>query len=381
MFGDDFTQLTLFITGPTWLRDPVRQACTLPEFGHRDAENAKRFEPALRNLRALANLDPDDKDWDVLIANGSGTTAMEACIRSLAAESETVLNVSVGAFGDLFHTLAQVNGKKAEQLRFESGETVDMALLEYALQEHSPAVMTCTHNETSTGVVNDIEEMCRLARRYGVLPVVDGVSIFGGGPANLAGVQPGAYATATQKALGLPAGFGVLFVHKSAEEKAQKVANRGYGSDILKLLSSARKQQTLTTPNCALANQLAVQLDYIVNEEGVHNRFDRHERLRSLTAEWVGQQKGLELLAPANHRSPTLTAVKAPEGTTVQQLKDLKERMRARGYLFDPGYGKLNAGLEAEHKPVCFRIGHMGDVTEEMLSEYLQQLEEELKSL
>ncbi len=67
---------------------------------------------------------------------------------------------------------------------------------------------------------------------------------------------------------------------------------------------------------------------------------------------------------------------------TVAQLKQqVKENLRAKGYLMDPGYGKLNAALEAEGRRVIIRIGHMGDITPDMLSDYLAALELELKKL
>jgi aspartate aminotransferase-like enzyme len=143
-------------------------------------------------------------------------------------------------------------------------------------------------------------------------------------------------------------------------------------------LGRASKNQTLTTPNCTLANQMAVQLDYIVNVEGIDKRFARHIAMRGMVAEFVAGLPGFELLAPEGHRSPTLTAVRVPAGMTVDMLKKVKEAMRAKGYLFDPGYGKLNTDLEEKGQRVLLRIGHMGDITPDMLAAYLEALKPEL---
>lgn len=375
MIEHDFANLRLFITGPVSLRKEVLEAGLLPEFGHRDAENDKRFGPIRENLRLLAGV---GEEYEILILNGSGTTAMEASIRSLVAGGETVLNVSVGAFGDLYHKLAPANGKNAAQLKFDPGQAMDISRLEEELARVRPSVVTLTHNETSTGVRNDIEAACEAVRRAGALPLVDGVSIFGGCDCGITAAKPAMYVTSTQKALGLPAGLGLAFVHEEAFAKAAKVDNRGFASDILAQRERAVKNQTLTTPNCTLVNQMYVQLRYIVEQEGIRARFARHEELRRITADFVMELPGYDFFAPEGHRSPTLTCVRAPSGVAFDDLKAVKERMRAKGYLFDPGYAKLNKALEASGRPPVFRIGHMGDLTARALEKYLLALEPEL---
>ncbi|MBG0790812.1 MAG: alanine--glyoxylate aminotransferase family protein [Desulfovibrionaceae bacterium] len=379
MSKPNFATLKLFITGPTYIRDEIKEAALLPEFGHRDAENDLRFRPIRENLRKLAGC---GDDYEPILCLGSGSTAMEASVRSLVADGETILNVSVGAFGDLYYNLAAHNGKKAENLRFDYGRAIDLNVLEDKLKELRPDVVSFTHNETSTGVVNDIKAVCALIRRYNAMPLVDGVSIFGGAELDLSNSGAAMYSTATQKALALPAGFGIGFVSGEAEEKAATVTGKGHHHDITKHLGRARKNQTLTTPNCTLANQMWRQLDYIVNEEGVQNRFDRHSAMRSMVEEWVGGLPGFEMFAPEGYRSPTVSTVLCPEGVTVSQLKKgVKEALRGEGYLMDPGYGKLNAALEEAGRRLVFRVGHMGDITPAMLGEYLGKLEAELNKL
>ncbi|QGY40154.1 aminotransferase class V-fold PLP-dependent enzyme [Pseudodesulfovibrio cashew] len=375
----NFAPLKLFITGPTYIRQEVRQAAALPEFGHRDSENELRFGPIFENLKKLAGA---DDDYEAVLFLGSGSTGMEASVRSLVADDESILNVSVGAFGDMYYTLAESNGKKAENLKFDYGQPIDMDILDAKLKEMRPDVVSFTHNETSTGVVNDMKAVCELIRENGAMPLVDGVSIFGGADLDLKNSGAAMYSTATQKALALNAGFGIGFISKEAEEKAARVQNKGHHHDISKHLVLARKHQTLTTPNCALANQMCVQLDYIVNNEGIAARFARHIEMRGMVEKWVEGLDGFDMFAPEGYRSPTVSTVVCPEGVTVAQLKQgVKEALRGEGYLMDPGYGKLNAALEEAGRRQVIRIGHMGDITPDMLGEYLGKLETELKKL
>lgn len=370
-----FADLQLFITGPTYVRPEIRQAGLLPEFGHRDSENAKRFKPAMANLKKLAGVGDAHQ---VILFNGSGSNALEASIRSLVADGETVLNVSVGAFGDFYHKIAASNGKKAVQLKFEPGRAIDLAVMEAAILEHKPQVVTVTHNETSTGVANDMKAVCALIRKHGAMPLVDGVSLFGGAPTDIVESGAAMYSTSTQKSLALPAGFGIAFVSAEAVDKAKTVKNRGLTTDLIGQLGRAEKNQTLTTPNCTLANQLYVQLEHIVNVEGVENRFARHAAMRDQVQAWIATLPGFEPFAQEGFRSPTVSTVKCPASVPAARLKEVKETMRGHGYLFDPGYAKLNTALEEAGKPAVFRVGHMGDITPEMLAPYLETLKSAL---
>lgn len=366
-----FAELKLFITGPTYLRPEVRAAGAWPEYGHRDSENAKRFKPIFDDLRIVAEL---PGDYKTLLLLGSGSTAMEAAIRSLVAADETVLHVSVGAFGDLWHRISLENGKKAALLSIPPGQPATVEALEAAMSAHKPAVVAITHNETSTGVINDVVALGRVAKARGALVLVDGVSVFGGAPSGIAASGCDMYCTATQKSLGLNAGFGIGFVSPAAIDKAGHVTNRGHAGDILSHLGRAAKYQTQSTPNGALGNQMCLQLEYIVKEEGVAARFARHEAMRDMAVAFVRDLPGYDLFAPEGFRSPTVTTAVVPEGMTFADLKDVKEAMRERGYLFDPGYAKLNEDLEASGRRPIFRIGHMGDITPAMLKCFLDDL-------
>jgi aspartate aminotransferase-like enzyme len=111
----------------------------------------------------------------------------------------------------------------------------------------------------------------------------------------------------------------------------------------------------------------------------MENRFRRHIEMRDRVAEFIDSLDGFELFAPEGYRSPTVTCVQVPQPLKAADLKNIKETMRARGYLFDPGYGKLNTAMEDSGRQPVFRIGHMGDTTMLMLEEFLAQLGPVLK--
>lgn len=362
-------QLVLMIPGPTWIRPDIRTAASFSEFGHRDSHATRILASIFENLGAIAEL-PDD--YDIALINGSGTNGMESAIRSLVGDADRVLNVSVGIFGDLFNSIATSNGKDAERLAFPVGKGIDIPTLEAALARTRYDVVTLTHNESSTGVTTDVVQACERIRAHGALPVIDGVSIFGGAPSHIAAARPAAYVTATQKCLGLPAGLSIVFVHRDALEKARQVSNRGYATDLLKHVVFTHEQQTLTTPSCTLLNQMHAQLDYIVKQEGVHKRFARHTEMQRKVRNWVrASTTGLELFADDVDASPGVTAVTVPAELN---LPELKAMMRAEGYLIDTGHKKLNEILVGQSRRPVIRIAHMADLTHEMLDRFLDKL-------
>ena len=384
----DFEKLKLFITGPIYISDKIKQAALLPEFGHRDKENAKRLEPILKNLKKIAGIEDNNnsEDYEIALIPGSGSNALETSIKSMVKDDDVILNVSVGAFGDLYYNIAKKNGKNAISLKFEPGEAIDIAKLKDVMLENKPDVVAFTHNETSTGVMNDIvlvgNTIKNTGKEYGkdVMVLVDGVSIFGGIDLKLSEAQVDVYSTATQKAIGTDAGIGIIIFNKKAVKKAETVENRGYVTDMLAHAVTAAKYQILSTPNCSVINQLYVQTNRIVNEIGVAKRFGNHKEMRDYTLKWVENlEGGFVPFAPVGYQSVSLTCLKVPLKYTIDDLKAVKEKLRAKGYLMDPGYGKMNKMLAQAGKNLTIRIGHMGDITLDMLKIYLDDLKEELE--
>ena len=363
----EFDELILFIPGPTYIRPEVLEAGKLPVFGHRDKEATLRMQPIVENLRKISGV---GSSYKVVLIPGTGTSSMEISIRSLANYDDKILCLSVGAFGDLYYDITVANGKNSEKLYFEPGNPVDIEVYKKKLDEYKPDLVVVTHNETSTGVINDIKEICTLAKEKGALTLVDGVSIFGGVPSLIEEAKIDFYSASTQKCLALPAGLGIAFVFEDALKKAEQVKNRGIITDILKHVPKAEKFQTLTTTPTQLVNQLYFQTKAII-EKGVEERFKKHEEMKEIVHEWVkGLGDGFSVLPDKENASPSVTCIKVPESL---DRVELKERVRKKGYLCDKGYSKL--------KISTIRIPHMGDITPSMLKGYLAVLEEEIKEM
>jgi aspartate aminotransferase-like enzyme len=230
------------------------------------------------------------------------------------------------------------------------------------------------HSETSTGVLNSIQEITAVAREFeDVLVLVDSVTGIAGAEVWTDRWGLDFVLTGSQKALALPPGLAFAVASERMMSRAQTARNKGIYFDLLQFQKSQDQMQTPNTPALSVMYALEKQLERVA-EETMEGRWQRHAAMRDATVRWVDEMSankgvGLSVLAPEGFRSPTVTTVKMPEGrSSVPVVAAMKER----GIVIGGGYGKL--------KEPTFRIGHMGDHTVAELEAVLAALEEVLTS-
>ncbi len=358
----------LMIPGPVYIRPEILNIMSSPPWGHRDSEETpKRLKPIKENLKKLLYL--ENGDYEIIISSSSGTGLMEAAILNCVDDDEKVLCISIGAFGDLWHKIVESCGKKAVKVSFEPGKSADKDTIEKYLKDENFKAVTITHNETSTGVTNPVKEIAEVVKNYGVFMMVDAVSSMAGVPIPVNDWNIDVIVASTQKCFGLPSGLAVGAVSGEAMKKAENVKRRGTYFDFLTFRDSNLKDQTPTTPNEALIDTLNFQLDYILNEEGLENRFIRHSKLANKVRNWIDENhEGFKLFPSIEDASDTVTCIQHPAELDKGSMKN---ELRNRGYLFDAGYKKLVA--KGYH---TFRVPTMGDMTESILEEYLSNIDD-----
>lgn len=239
-------------------------------------------------------------------------------------------------------------------------------MVEEALSTGKYDVVTITHNETSTGIMNPIEAISEVIKKYPeVIFCVDMVSSAGGAKVEVDKLGIDICITSTQKCLGLPAGLALCTFSQKALERARTVENRGLYFDLVSLYDTIQKKdyQYPSTPSLSHMYALDYQLTKIVEEEGLDNRFDRHAEMAQYVRDWAN--KHFEMFAPVEYASNTLTTVRNTKGISVA---DLNKELAKRGYMISNGYGDL--------KEKTFRIAHMADTTMEDLKGLLGHIEE-----
>src|SRR5437764_15198670 len=242
---------------------------------------------------------------------------MEASIRNLV--SGRVLNCMCGALSDKWLDVSRRCGKNAEPLQVDWGKYIDPPALDPKLRTGDFDAVTLIHNETSTGVMNPLEEICAVVRKYAdVVLIVDTVSSFSAVPIPMDELGIDVLLTGSQKALALPPGFSLFSVSEKAFARAGQQKDRAYYFDFLEFKKNQENDMTPTTPSIAHIYALESKLDDIF-AEGLTNRYERHAQTNGLVHDWV-RRRGFDFFAEDGYRSKTLTCVKNTREIDVPKL-------------------------------------------------------------
>lgn len=347
----------MFIPGPVDVDPDVMDAQTNPMMPHRSAE----FETIFRGTEAKLK-QVFFTESRVFQPPASGTGMQEAGIRNLA--QQDILSCINGAFSERWHQVAVTNGKQADRLEAAWGEPILPDSLAAALKQKNYEAVTIVHNETSTGVVNPLEELATVVHEISpdTLILVDAVSSLGGMKIDTDGWGLDFVLTSSQKCLALPPGMSFAAVSDRALKKAETVENRGWYFDLLRLEKHRIKNSTPMTPTMSLIWALDVQLDKML-AEGLEARFARHAAMAERVQSWAVDH-GMEPLAPEGYRSKTVSTIKNLRGVDIAALNKF---LMDKGMRIANGYGNL--------KNETFRIAHMGETRMHHIDELLDAFE------
>jgi aspartate aminotransferase-like enzyme len=348
----------LFIPGPVEVSQETMAAFSRPMIGHRGEafKNLYReIHPRLQELFVTKQ--------PVFLSTSSAWGVMEAAIRNVV--NKRVLCCMCGAFSDKWLEVARRCGKEAEPLRVEWGKHVDHKRVDRALASGDFDTVTLIHNETSTGVMNPLPEICcTLAKYPEVVLILDTVSSFSAVPIAMDALGIDVMLTGSQKALALPPGFSLFSVSEKAFARVEKQKERGYYFDFLEFKKQQSEFMTPSTPSIGHIFALQSKLNEIFGET-LPKRFARHARTNALVHDWINE-RGFGFFAEDNFRSITLTCVKNNRGIDVAKLvRDLCEKHHL---VIDGGYGKI--------KGETFRLSNMGDETEKTVAHLLACLDD-----
>ena len=351
-----------FLPGPTEVRPEILAAQQRAMLGHRGREFEALFagmQPALQRVFRTAR--------PVYVGTCSATGFMEAAVRNGA--RRRVLSLVNGAFAERFHRIAVGCGLRADALEVPLGDVHTPDMLRDALRGQDYDAVTVVHSESSTGALNPIAELARVAREAGdVVFLVDSVTGLAGAPVETDAWGLDFVLTGSQKALALPPGLALGVANERMLERARSIAHRGVYFDLLEFEGNAQKHQAPNTPAISLFYALAAQLERI-ERETVEGRWARHAAMAARVWRWADEMQArgvaVSMVPPAGFRSPTVSCLRVPGGHTGPAIT---AAMAKRGFTIASGYGAL--------KDATIRIGHMGDHTVAELDVLLDALAE-----
>ncbi len=363
----------LMIPGPIEFEPDVLQAMAVPTASHVAPNFIEVFGNSLDMMREVWNA-PSGQPF---VVAGSGTLAMDMAAANLIEKGDAALVVSSGYFGERFKDILETYGADTTILSAPVGEVVSLTEIEAAFKTKKYKVVTFTHVDTSTGVMVAPEPLCKLAKKYNVLTILDGVCSVAGQEILQDAWGVDVVLTGSQKAIGVPPGLALLVASQKAIEvwKNRKTPVQNYYASwnnwlpIMTAYEERRPSYFGTPPvNLILALEKSLQL---ICSEGMVARVHRHERLASAFRAAI-RSLNLDILPKTEEiAASTLTAVYYPEGLDGAALR---ANMTQDNVI-------VAGGLLSEIKANYFRVGHMGSVSANDLLCVIGALERSLSAL
>ncbi len=346
----------LMIPGPINFDPGVLRAMSAPTTAHTAPEFVERYGQALEWMKQVFGA-PTGTPFAIA---GSGTLAMDMAVSNMIEPGDRVVALSTGYFSDRMTAILQRYGAEVTALSAAPGQVVPPDQVRGALERVRPKALVMTHVDTSTGVAVDVKALAALAREVapGTLVMVDGVCSIGGMELEQDAWGVDVALTASQKAIGVPPGLGLVVASPRAIEtfrrRTKPVAS--YYCDWASWLPVmeaylARKVAYFATP--------AVNLIYALHEslrqmlaEGKTARLARHKRMSDAFKAGI-EAIGLKQV-PVERRvaADTMSAIYFPEGIDAALIA----KIRARNVV-------VAGGIHPAIRDRYFRVGHMGVVT------------------
>ena len=333
--------------GPLDVHPRVYQALISPVIGHLDPAYLKVLDMIGDLLRTVFKT----KNRVTNASPGTGTSGMEACVANLLGPGDKALVCVHGYFGDRIRQMVERQEAEMTVIEGEWGRPTDPERIEKELKKGGFKLIALVHAETSTGVMQSMDEVAGLAREHGTMILLDTVTSLGGVDIKVDEWGVDAAYSCSQKCIGAPSGLApVTFSERALDAaKNRKHPVRSWYHDISLLDKYWGPERVYHHTSSSTLNYALLEALMLIDEEGLDDRFARHlKNHRALVAGVEGM--GLQMLVKPEHRLPTLNTVRIPDGV---------DDVNVRGYLLETFNLEIGGGLGAL-KGKVWRVGLMG---------------------
>ncbi|KYG40976.1 hypothetical protein M433DRAFT_159632 [Acidomyces richmondensis BFW] len=346
----------LLIPGPIEFDDEVLKSMSHYSESHVGMPFVNTFGETLIMLRKL--FQTTESNSQPFVISGSGTLGWDQIAANIVEPGDEALVLHTGYFADSFADCFETYGVKVTQLKAPIGERPQPDEVEKALKEKDYSVITITHTDTSTGVLSDVEAISKLVHRVSpnTLVVVDGVCSVGCEDIKFDEWGLDAVMTASQKAIGCPAGLSIVMASGRAIERfrARKSPPGSYFASWKNWLPimqnyEAKKPSYFATPSPQLIHALHTSLTQILSRP-LEERFKQHREVSQKVKKAVTDMGLKQLASKPENQANGMTAMYLPDNLTPPEV--LPSLMK-KGVIFA-------GGLHKEIATKYVRFGHMG---------------------
>jgi aspartate aminotransferase-like enzyme len=353
----------VMIPGPTPTVRTINDQMGRETVAFGDPEFVKDFRELIVDLKEMWRV-----DGECFVVAGTGTMAMEMAVANVTKRGDNVLIVSNGFFGDRFIDICTRKGLNVDVLSAEWGDVVTPEAVEAKLKEKNYAAITVTHVDTSTGARAPIEKIGEVLKKLpDTVYIVDGVAATAGEREYVDDMNIDVLFTGSQKAFGVAPGLALVWAGQKALARRKSLGTiPEYYIDFEKwipIMNDPSKYYATPAVNMIWALKESVR---IIKEEGLEERYDRHERVSNAFNDAL-EALGMKPLAKKDYRCSTLSCVLYPEGVNDAEFrKTLAEE------------GVMVGGGLAAYAGKMFRIGHMGNIDDHTVYSAIAAIERTL---
>lgn len=335
--------------GPSDVHPRVLQAMATPLIGHLDPE----FVTIMDEIKEMAQLTFQTSNHLTFVVSAPGSAGMETCLVNLLEPGDKAVICIHGVFGGRMTDIAERCGASVTKVEAPWGEAIDPQQVKEALKGLKPKLVAIVHAETSTGVLQPLEEISKMVHDAGALFVVDAVTSYCGTQLKVDDWGIDAIYSGTQKCLSAAPGLSpVSFSEravKALDDRKTKVQSWFLDLSMVKnYWQGAKRAYHHTAPVSAMYGLREAYR--LVLEEGLEKRFERHMRNHILLKRELSSL-GFEFVVKEGYRLPMLNAVKLPDG-----MDDAAVRTR----LLNEYNIEVGGGL-GQFAGKIWRIGLMGE--------------------
>jgi len=349
--------------GPATTTDSVKMAQVVPDICPREYGFGDLMEFVSKELTQIV---ADENDYATVLFGGSGTAVVESILTSVVPHDKKILIVNNGAYGKRMCQIVAAYGM--DYIEFESSpiEPIEMDKLEAVLAGNSDiSHLAVIHNETTTGLLNDLDTFGKLAKKYGIELIVDAMSSYAAIPIDMKAQHIHYLAASSNKNIQGMAGVGFVIAQKELFEKLKEIKPRNFYLNLSAQYENfIKSHQMRFTPPVQTLYALK-QAIIEAKEEGIENRYARYSKAWE-TLTLALKDMGLEYLVDDAYHSKIITSIFIPEGVDFDAMHD---------YFYERGF-TIYPGKVADFN--TFRVANIGEIDAKDMEDFLVLLKEYL---
>jgi len=359
--------MNLRIPGPTPLPSQVLSSLSKQVISHRGKSFEKVYQEVVVNLQYFFQTKNP-----IYLLTASGTAGLETAVVNFFSPGSKVIFFTIGEFGNRWAEIGRRYGLNVNQVKFPEGTAVKKEVVQQTLKESKKLDgVFITHNETGTGVLNDLFTLAPLIKNHPDKPLllVDSISALGAVDLPMDRLKIDVLITASQKAWMASPGLSMIAVSKEAWTRHLTSSMPRYYFDLSLYEKFNQKNQTPATPAVSVLFSLKTALK-ITKKQGRERIFKKHLELRDYFRGQI-RKIGLKLVVNDKEASPTVTSIWPPKGVDEAFWRKL---LREK-------YNIVIAGGMGGLKGKIIRVAHMGYVSKKDLDQVVTALKKSLNEL